>query len=84
MKAVVQVKLDFEMRIYPGAGHAFFDDTSPQVYHEATAHESWDRVLRVLPPDAGGLAPKQEALLATPGRMICQGRCRGGLAAIPA
>jgi carboxymethylenebutenolidase len=46
VKAVVEARLDFEMRLYPGARHAFFDDTNPQVYHEAAARESWDRVLR--------------------------------------
>jgi carboxymethylenebutenolidase len=40
------LKKDFEMRIYPGAGHAFFNDTRPQVYREPAAREAWERVLR--------------------------------------
>ncbi len=45
-KAVTDYKVDFEMRIYPGAGHAFFNDTSKMTYRAAPAHEAWERVLR--------------------------------------
>ena len=38
-------KKDFEMRIYPGAGHAFFNDTSPTTYREKPAHQAWEQVL---------------------------------------
>ncbi len=45
-KAMATYKKDFEMRIYPGAGHAFFNDSAPERYHEASAVDAWDRVLR--------------------------------------
>lgn len=44
--AMVQYKKDFEMRIYPNAGHAFFNEEHPHVYNEAATRESWDQVLR--------------------------------------
>ncbi len=46
IKAMVEHKKDFEMRIYPGAGHAFFNDARPQTYREQAAHDAWERVLR--------------------------------------
>ncbi len=30
---------------YPGTRHAFFNDTRPEVYNEAAARQSWDRML---------------------------------------
>ena len=45
VKAMAESKKDFEMRIYPGAGHAFFNDTNPNRYHRASAEDAWDRVL---------------------------------------
>ncbi|MCL4559295.1 MAG: dienelactone hydrolase family protein [Chloroflexi bacterium] len=44
--AMVRYKKDFEMRIYPGAAHAFFNDTNPRTYREGPAREAWERVLR--------------------------------------
>lgn len=35
-----------EIHIYPGADHAFFNDTRKEVYNEKFAKESWDRMLR--------------------------------------
>jgi len=46
VKAMAEHRKDFEMRIYPGAGHAFFNDTNPSAYREAAARDAWDRVLR--------------------------------------
>ncbi len=46
VKAMVDSKKDFEMRIYPGAPHAFFNDTNGTTYREAAARDAWDRVLR--------------------------------------
>jgi carboxymethylenebutenolidase len=46
VKAMAEYKKDFEMRIYPGAPHDFFNDRNPTTYREAAAKESWDRVLR--------------------------------------
>ena len=46
VKAMAQYKKDFEMRIYPGASHAFFNDTEKRRYNEAASIDAWDRVLR--------------------------------------
>jgi carboxymethylenebutenolidase len=45
VKAMVTYKKDFEMRIYPNAAHAFFNETLP-MYQEAAARDAWERVLR--------------------------------------
>jgi len=45
VKAMATYKKDFEMRIYPNAAHAFFNDTTP-MYNEAAAKDAWQRVLR--------------------------------------
>ena len=46
VKAMAEHKKDFEMRIYPGAPHAFFNDTNPNTYRKEAAADAWDRVLR--------------------------------------
>lgn len=35
-----------EFHIYPGAGHAFFNDTRSEAYNAAFATQSWERMLR--------------------------------------
>jgi carboxymethylenebutenolidase len=35
-----------EFHIYEDANHAFFNDTRPEVYHEASAKDSWNRMLK--------------------------------------
>jgi carboxymethylenebutenolidase len=45
VRSMTQYKKDFEMRIYPGAGHAFFNDTSATTYREKPAHQAWEQVL---------------------------------------
>ena len=45
VKAMVTYKKDFEMRIYPNAAHAFFNDSTP-MHNEAAARDAWERVLR--------------------------------------
>ncbi|MCI4369804.1 MAG: dienelactone hydrolase family protein [Thermoplasmata archaeon] len=35
----------FEYHVYPGAKHAFFNDTRP-MYHATSAADAWDRVVR--------------------------------------
>lgn len=35
-----------EVIVYPGAGHAFFNDTRPEAYHEASARDAWARTLK--------------------------------------
>lgn len=34
-----------EVRTYPNADHAFFNDTRPQVYNAAAAKDAWERTL---------------------------------------
>ncbi|MBI4458735.1 MAG: dienelactone hydrolase family protein, partial [Acidobacteria bacterium] len=34
-----------EIRVYPDADHAFFNDTRPEVYHAAAAQDAWTRAL---------------------------------------
>jgi carboxymethylenebutenolidase len=38
----------FEFEVYPGAGHAFFNDTRPDVYRPETAADAWRRALGFL------------------------------------
>lgn len=45
VKAMAEYEKPFEMCIYPGAPHAFFNDTSPN-YREAAAKDAWERLLR--------------------------------------
>ena len=45
VRGMAQYKKDFEMRIYPGAGHAFFNDTNPSVYREKAARQAWQQLL---------------------------------------
>jgi carboxymethylenebutenolidase len=35
----------FDMVVYPGAGHAFFNDTRAEVYDAASAEDAWQRTL---------------------------------------
>ncbi len=46
VSAMVRYTKDFEMRIYPNAGHAFFNEQHPARYQETAARDAWDRVLR--------------------------------------
>jgi carboxymethylenebutenolidase len=34
-----------EIHVYPGAGHAFFNDTRPQAYHPEAAQDAWEKTL---------------------------------------
>jgi len=36
-----------EIVIYPGAGHAFFNDTRPQAFNEPAAKDAWARTLEL-------------------------------------
>ncbi|HII39869.1 MAG TPA: dienelactone hydrolase family protein [Thermoplasmata archaeon] len=42
-------KKDFEMRAYPFAPHAFFNDANPTAYRKEAAADAWDRVCRFHP-----------------------------------
>jgi carboxymethylenebutenolidase len=39
---------DVEMFVYPGADHAFFNDTRPEVHDPGAAATSWERTVRFL------------------------------------
>ena len=39
---------DFELVVYPGVGHAFFNDTNPRTYNEKVATDAWDKSLAFL------------------------------------
>jgi carboxymethylenebutenolidase len=36
--------VDFESKVYPDAGHAFFNDSNPYAYNEAAAKDAWTLV----------------------------------------
>jgi len=38
----------FELHVYPGAGHAFFNETRPDAYRPETAADAWRRALGFL------------------------------------
>ncbi len=42
--AMAKAGRSFTSHVYPGAGHAFFNDSRPQAYHEAAARDAWVRV----------------------------------------
>ena len=35
-----------EVIVYPGAPHAFFNDTRPHIYQQAAAEDAWEQTLR--------------------------------------
>ncbi len=49
----VKYKLDFEMKIYPGTYHAFFNHTGMS-YNREAADDSWDRMNRFFSRKLGG------------------------------
>ena len=47
-KAFQQFGIHGEVRIYPEADHAFFNDTRPDVYNPAAAQDAWMRTIALL------------------------------------
>jgi carboxymethylenebutenolidase len=45
---LARTALPHEVVVYPGAGHAFFNDTRPDAYRPAVAAEAWPRALAFL------------------------------------
>jgi carboxymethylenebutenolidase len=43
MKKVIEYKTNFEMKLYPGTFHAFFNDTGMS-YHKEASEDAWERV----------------------------------------
>jgi carboxymethylenebutenolidase len=46
--AIQQAGGSIETHIYPGADHAFFNDTRPEVYQPAAAADAWSKTLAFL------------------------------------
>jgi len=46
--AMKEADVDFACKVYPGCGHAFFNDTNPFAYNEAAAKDAWQRSLEFL------------------------------------
>jgi len=47
-KAAAAAGVDFEAKVYPDAGHAFFNDTNPNTFDPAAAGDAWGRSLEFL------------------------------------
>jgi carboxymethylenebutenolidase len=47
-QAFQQYGIQGEVRLYPDAGHAFFNDTRKEVYNPAAAQDAWMRALGLL------------------------------------
>jgi carboxymethylenebutenolidase len=46
--------VDFTAQIYPGVGHAFFNDTNPRAYDAPSAEDAWQRALAFFAAHLGG------------------------------
>jgi len=54
--------VDFEAKVYPGTGHAFFNDSNPRAFDRPSAADAWQRTLAFLAEslgDAGSLGGGQ-------------------------
>ena len=49
--------VDFTAQVYPGVGHAFFNDTNPHTYDAETAADAWARTLAAAGTDLRRLSP---------------------------
>jgi len=47
-KAMLEAGVDFTWEVYPGVGHAFFNDTNPHTYDSGVATDAWTRTLAFL------------------------------------
>ncbi|GAA3742973.1 hypothetical protein GCM10022239_18050 [Leifsonia bigeumensis] len=47
-KGMSDAGVDFEATVYPGARHAFFNDTNSMTYDPDAAADAWSRVLGFL------------------------------------
>ncbi|MEM0143595.1 MAG: dienelactone hydrolase family protein [Candidatus Parvarchaeum sp.] len=45
VKALIDYKKSFTIKVYPGAYHAFFNDTRKQTYNDAAAKDAWNMLL---------------------------------------
>jgi carboxymethylenebutenolidase len=53
-EAMTAAGKSFEYHVYPGAKHAFFNDTRPSNYHAASAEDAWGRVNRFFDTSLNG------------------------------
>lgn len=56
-EAMKKAGKSFEYHVYPGAKHAFFNDTRASSYHEVSAKDAWERVLTFYAGSLGRAAP---------------------------
>jgi carboxymethylenebutenolidase len=47
-EAMREAGVDFSWEVYPGVGHAFFNDTNPHTYDPGIATDAWTRTLAFL------------------------------------
>jgi carboxymethylenebutenolidase len=47
-EAMTAAGVDFTAQVYPGVGHAFFNDTNPHSYDPTAATDAWQRTLTAL------------------------------------
>ena len=47
-EAMATAGVDFTAQVYPGVGHAFFNDTNPHSYDVTAAEDAWQRTLTAL------------------------------------
>ncbi len=47
-KSMKKLKKDFQFKVYPGAGHAFMNDTNPTTYNKEAADDAWKEALQFL------------------------------------
>ncbi len=56
-EAMARAGRSFTSHVYPGAKHAFFNDTRASNYHAASAEDAWRRVLAFFSETLGGPHP---------------------------
>ncbi len=56
-EAMARAGRSFTSHVYPGAKHAFFNDTRASNYHAASAEDAWRRVLAFFSETLGGPPP---------------------------
>ncbi len=43
---LAELRKDFQIKVYPGADHGFFNEERPSVYHPAAAADAWSELMR--------------------------------------
>ncbi len=56
-EALARTARPHEVRLYPGAGHAFVNDSRPDAYRPEAARDAWERMLGFLRHHLGESAP---------------------------